>query len=266
MGGLELAPAFKAISTTPSTYIWSIAADQSGNLYAATGAPAACIASPRRDSPPPSSSHRNCRCRRWPWTRTAFSMPPPIRMARFIALSVGQHCGGQGKAEPDKTKSASEFSASVYFDPGTKYIWDLVFDNCRQPVCRDRRSRRNLSRHSQGGAFRLLQKRRSAHSRVGGGCQRQSDRRLGWQRTGLPDQAQRRRLRALQRAQKRNHRAGHRQGGKYLCRRRRERSAPGATPSIFPSPMHNSHTRAHDRGGTTRHGGPERELLLHRPW
>ena len=29
MGGLELAPAFKAISTTPSTYIWSIAADSS---------------------------------------------------------------------------------------------------------------------------------------------------------------------------------------------------------------------------------------------
>src|SRR3989442_8904291 len=39
-GGLELAPAFKSISTTPSTYIWSIAADQGGNLYAATGAPA----------------------------------------------------------------------------------------------------------------------------------------------------------------------------------------------------------------------------------
>ena len=36
MGGLELAPAFKAISTTPSTYIWSIAADPGGNLYAAT--------------------------------------------------------------------------------------------------------------------------------------------------------------------------------------------------------------------------------------
>src|SRR6202044_2920225 len=39
-GGLELAPAFKALSTTPSTYIWSVAADPSGNLYAATGAPA----------------------------------------------------------------------------------------------------------------------------------------------------------------------------------------------------------------------------------
>ena len=40
VGGLELAPAVKALSTTPSTYIWSIAADQTGNLYAATGAPA----------------------------------------------------------------------------------------------------------------------------------------------------------------------------------------------------------------------------------
>ena len=40
MGGLELAPAFKAIATTPSTYIWSIVADSSGNLYAAAGAPA----------------------------------------------------------------------------------------------------------------------------------------------------------------------------------------------------------------------------------
>src|SRR5882724_353509 len=39
-GGLELAPAVKALSTTPSTYIWSVAADQGGDLYAATGAPA----------------------------------------------------------------------------------------------------------------------------------------------------------------------------------------------------------------------------------
>jgi len=40
VGGLELAPVFKPVTTTPSTYIWSIAADASGTLYAATGAPA----------------------------------------------------------------------------------------------------------------------------------------------------------------------------------------------------------------------------------
>src|SRR6266436_10273578 len=39
-GGLELAPAFKALATTPSTYIWSITSDSAGNVYAAAGSPA----------------------------------------------------------------------------------------------------------------------------------------------------------------------------------------------------------------------------------
>src|SRR6202140_217254 len=39
-GGLELAPAFKALATTPSPYIWSIASDSAGNIYAAAGSPA----------------------------------------------------------------------------------------------------------------------------------------------------------------------------------------------------------------------------------
>src|SRR6202795_1547091 len=39
-GGLELAPAFKALATTPSTYIWQIASDSGGNIYAAAGSPA----------------------------------------------------------------------------------------------------------------------------------------------------------------------------------------------------------------------------------
>jgi len=39
-GGLELAPAFKGLATTPSTYIWSIASDSAGNVYAAAGSPA----------------------------------------------------------------------------------------------------------------------------------------------------------------------------------------------------------------------------------
>src|SRR5246127_4333274 len=39
-GGLELAPAFKTLYTAPSTYIWAIASDDSGNIYAASGSPA----------------------------------------------------------------------------------------------------------------------------------------------------------------------------------------------------------------------------------
>src|SRR5271168_279530 len=40
IGGLELAPTFKSLYATPSTYIWSIAVDDAGNLYVAAGAPA----------------------------------------------------------------------------------------------------------------------------------------------------------------------------------------------------------------------------------
>src|SRR5436853_671082 len=39
-GGLALAPSFKLLYATPSTYIWALAADDAGNVYAATGSPA----------------------------------------------------------------------------------------------------------------------------------------------------------------------------------------------------------------------------------
>ena len=39
-GNLTLAPSFTALYTSPSTYIWDIAADSEGNVYAAAGSPA----------------------------------------------------------------------------------------------------------------------------------------------------------------------------------------------------------------------------------
>src|ERR1700748_540102 len=39
-GQLELAPAFKAVYTSPSSFIWNITSDKDGVVYAATGAPA----------------------------------------------------------------------------------------------------------------------------------------------------------------------------------------------------------------------------------
>jgi sugar lactone lactonase YvrE len=125
MGGLELAPAFKAISTTPSTYIWSIAADPAGNLFVATGAPARVY----RITPQGQSS-------------TIFE-PQELQVQALAVDRNGvvyaatnpdgkvyriERAAAKGKAEPGKGKSASEFSSSVYFDPGTKYIWDLAFD------------------------------------------------------------------------------------------------------------------------------------------
>jgi len=39
-GGLELAPSFKSLVTTPSSYIWAVAAGNNGELFAAAGSPA----------------------------------------------------------------------------------------------------------------------------------------------------------------------------------------------------------------------------------
>ena len=39
-GALELAPAFRQIGSTSSTYLWSAASDGEGNLYIAAGSPA----------------------------------------------------------------------------------------------------------------------------------------------------------------------------------------------------------------------------------
>jgi len=39
-GSLTLAPVFDALYTSPSTYLWSLAADAQGNVYTAAGSPA----------------------------------------------------------------------------------------------------------------------------------------------------------------------------------------------------------------------------------
>src|SRR5581483_1158380 len=39
-GVLELSPALKQLSSTPSTYLWAVVSDREGNAYVAAGAPA----------------------------------------------------------------------------------------------------------------------------------------------------------------------------------------------------------------------------------
>ena len=137
-GGLELAPVFKALYATPSTYIWAIAADEAGNVYAASGAPARVY----RITPSGQA--------------TTIFEPQELQVQ---ALEVGpggviyaatapdgkvykleQKAGGKSEAKADSSKSADKekdaakpaldpaWSSSVYFSPGTKYIWDLALD------------------------------------------------------------------------------------------------------------------------------------------
>jgi WD40 repeat protein len=117
-GQLELAPAFKAIYTSPSTFIWSITSDKDGVVYAATGAPARVY-------------------RIMPDGKSATIFEPKELQVQSIAL--GQDGAIYAATSPDGkvyriTRKAGgaaatpEFAAETFFDPKTKYIWDMAFD------------------------------------------------------------------------------------------------------------------------------------------
>jgi hypothetical protein len=140
-GGMELAPTFKSLYATPSTYIWAIAADDAGNVYVATGAPARVY-------------------RITPDGKATIIFEPKELQVQALQTGPGgaiyaatapdgkvyklEHKPGgtaqQAKADPpqgtasEKDKDAAKpaadpsWSSSVYFEPGTKYIWDLALD------------------------------------------------------------------------------------------------------------------------------------------
>src|SRR6185312_14638408 len=121
-GQLELAPAFKTIYTTPSTFIWRIASDHDGAVYAATGAPARVY-------------------RITPDGKSSVIFEPKELQVQAITLgpdgAIYAATSPDGKvyriarnAQPKAGQpGSSEYSSTVFFDPKTKYIWDLAFDN-----------------------------------------------------------------------------------------------------------------------------------------
>lgn len=135
-GGLELAPSFKLLYATPSTYIWAVAADDSGNVFAATGSPARVY----RITPDGKSS--------------IIFQPQELQVQ---ALKVGpggaiyaatapdgkvykiEHRTGNSEKKPEEKSTDNlqnnskpeldpSWSSAEYFAPGTKYIWDLALD------------------------------------------------------------------------------------------------------------------------------------------
>ena len=118
-GGLELAPAFKTVATLPSTYVWAIASDAAGNVYAAAGSPARVY----RITPDGQS--------------TSIFEPQELQVQSLLVDKSGAVYAAtnpDGKvyritAKGAPSKADATWNASTYFDPGTKYIWDIVFDH-----------------------------------------------------------------------------------------------------------------------------------------
>lgn len=137
-GGLELAPSFKLLYATPSTYIWAVAADDSGNIYAATGSPARVY----RITPDGKSSiifqpqELQVQALKVGSGGVIYAATAPDGKVYKIEHKAGEN--SEGKKSDDKSSDSvqkdskpavdSAWSSSEYFAPGTKYIWDLALD------------------------------------------------------------------------------------------------------------------------------------------
>ncbi len=136
-GGLELAPSLKPMYTTPSTYIWAIAGDSQGNIYAAAGAPARVYrVTPSGDTSiifqpeelqvqalvvDPSGAIYVATSPDGKVYKIVHRAQSPQAKKETQAATASQPQAGKLPLDPS-------YTASVFFDPKTKYIWDLVED------------------------------------------------------------------------------------------------------------------------------------------
>jgi hypothetical protein len=135
MGGIELAPTFKTLYATPSTYIWAIASDEAGNVYVAAkelqvqslqaGPGGVIYAATAPDGKVYKLEHK-------PGGNAAQSKTG-APAAKASDKDKDKDKDDKDK-EKDKDKDAAKptvdpsWSSSGYFEPGTKYIWDLALD------------------------------------------------------------------------------------------------------------------------------------------
>jgi|HubBroStandDraft_5_1064220.scaffolds.fasta_scaffold02354_6 hypothetical protein len=142
--GLELAPTFKSLYATPSTYIWAIAADDAGNAYVAAGAPARVY----RITPDGKATIifepkelQVQALQTGPGGIIYAATAPDGKVYKLehkpgakAADSRQASASNKDDSEKDKDKDAakpavdSSWTSSVYFEPGTKYIWALALD------------------------------------------------------------------------------------------------------------------------------------------
>jgi sugar lactone lactonase YvrE len=139
-GGLGLAPSFRLLYATPSTYIWAVTADESGNVYAATGSPARVY----RITPDGQATiifePQELQVQTLEvapggviYAATApdgkvYKIEHKPREKGDASKSDNKPSDKESPKDPAKPVLDRSWSSSEYFAPGTKYIWDLALD------------------------------------------------------------------------------------------------------------------------------------------
>jgi hypothetical protein len=139
-GGLELAPSFKLIYATPSTYIWAVASDNSGSIYAATGSPARVyrITADGQASIIFEPQALQVQTLEVAPGGTIYAATAPDGKVYKIEHKPRDKAEAEkadtknsqkdAPRDPSKPVVDASWSSSEYFAPNTKYIWDLLLD------------------------------------------------------------------------------------------------------------------------------------------
>ena len=147
-GTLTLAPTFTALFTSPSSYLWDIASDAQGNVYAAAGSPARVyklstdgkahiIFAPQElqvqalvvaaDGTIYAATSPDGKV-----YKLVHGGPAPGKTPEGSHTTAEVAAAQEGAKPGEKARPSVEvdpsYSASVYFDPKTKYIWALALD------------------------------------------------------------------------------------------------------------------------------------------
>jgi len=174
-GELTLAPAFTALYTSPSTYLWDIASDAQGNVYAAAGSPARVykltpdgkariIFAPQElqvqalvvDS---SGSIFAATSPDGKVYKLVHGGPAPGKTPEGSHTTAEVAAAQEGAKPSEKPRPSVEvdpsYTASVFFDPKTKYIWALALDAQGQLYIGtgDRGEIFRVDRNGKGGLF-----------------------------------------------------------------------------------------------------------------
>jgi hypothetical protein len=150
-GNLTLAPAFEALYTSPSTYLWSLASDAQGNAYSAAGSPARVYKLTPEGKASIIFAHQELQVQALVvdadgaiYAATSpdgkvykiFHGGPTPGKAPESSHSTVEVAEAQEGAKPNAAGEIprtsmevdSSYSSSVFFDPKTKYIWALALD------------------------------------------------------------------------------------------------------------------------------------------
>ena len=145
-GVLELSPALKQLTSTPSTYVWAVVADNEGNAYVAAGAPARVYKVTPSGQTTIVFEPQELQVQALLISRdgnTLYAATSPDGKVYKIVHGTAPAPSKKSDKEKEQappTEAASgsklavdsSYTSSVFFDPKTKYIWNLAEDNDRR--------------------------------------------------------------------------------------------------------------------------------------